>query len=317
LDPAYPEERLQYMLADSGARVLLTQASLSSRFIDRSPVTSHQASADSSSRFTSHVSPFTYELSVVSLQSSGPDPSSSPFTIHHLPFKIVCLDTEWKTIQGMDGVTIQGMDGVSIAEQSSENPMVAVQGGNLAYVIYTSGSTGKPKGVMVCHANVSRLFAATQAWFHFDANDVWTFFHSYAFDFSVWELWGSLIYGGRLVVVSYLTSREPDTFLDLLACQQVTVLNQTPSAFRQLIQAEARRANIALALRYVIFGGEALDLHSLQPWYERHSDAQPRLINMYGITETTVHVTYRPLAVMDLKRAPGSMIGRPIPDLQT
>jgi amino acid adenylation domain-containing protein len=187
---------------------------------------------------------------------------------------------------------------------------------NLAYVIYTSGSTGTPKGVAVTHANVVRLFNATEQWFDFNENDVWTLFHSYAFDFSVWELWGALLYGGRLVIVPYLVSREPGAFYELLSKEQVTVLNQTPSAFRQLMQAEPAEA-APLALRYVIFGGEALELQSLGPWFERHGDEQPLLVNMYGITETTVHVTYRPIRKTDLEKASGSVIGERIRDLQT
>ena len=183
------------------------------------------------------------------------------------------------------------------------------------YVIYTSGSTGTPKGVVVTHANVVRLFSATREWFNFDANDVWTLFHSYAFDFSVWELWGALLYGGRLVIVPYLVSREPGAFYQLLCKERVTVLNQTPSAFRQLMQAEHNTED--LALRFVIFGGEALELQSLGPWFERHGDEQPLLVNMYGITETTVHVTYRPIRKNDLETASGSVIGKRIPDLQT
>jgi acyl-coenzyme A synthetase/AMP-(fatty) acid ligase len=140
-------------------------------------------------------------------------------------------------------------------------------------------------------------------------------FHSCAFDFSVWELWGALFYGGRLVVVPFDVSRTPETFYRLLCDEGVTVLNQTPSAFRQLIRAEEHAtARGNLDLRYVIFGGEALDLRSLKPWFDRHGDVSPRLVNMYGITETTVHVTYRPLNIADLD-AP-SVIGVPIPDLQ-
>src|SRR5262249_27749896 len=103
---------------------------------------------------------------------------------------------------------------------------------DLAYVIYTSGSSGQPKGVMVTHANVTRLMRATEAWYGFEESDVWTLFHSYAFDFSVWEIWGALLYGGRLVLVPAEVSRTPELFYQLLIDQQVTVLNQTPSAFR-------------------------------------------------------------------------------------
>jgi len=196
------------------------------------------------------------------------------------------------------------------------NPSTAGGPDDLAYVIYTSGSTGKPKGVRITHHNVARLFAATEAWFGFDRNDVWTLFHSYAFDFSVWELWGALLYGGRVVVVPLEGGRSADDFHELLVRERVTVLNQTPSAFRSLIEAGARSPDTPLALRYVIFGGEALELQSLRPWFERHGDAHPRLINMYGITETTVHVTYRPITLADLDSGAGSVIGVPLPDLR-
>ncbi len=185
---------------------------------------------------------------------------------------------------------------------------------HLSYVIYTSGTTGKPKGTMITHRNVVRLFSATEGWFGFNERDVWTLFHSTAFDFSVWEIWGALLYGGRLVIVPHLVSRSPEAFYELLAGERVTVLNQTPSAFRQLIQAEEAVGRKDLALRYVIFGGEALEMQSLRPWFERHGDQKPKLVNMYGITETTVHVTYRPLSRDDLNS--GSVIGIPIPDLQ-
>jgi amino acid adenylation domain-containing protein len=182
-----------------------------------------------------------------------------------------------------------------------------------AYVIYTSGSTGRPKGCIVTHHNVTRLMRGTEHWYGFSDQDVWTLFHSIAFDFSVWELWGALLYGGRLVVVPFDVSRSPEDFRRLLSDEKVTVLNQTPSAFRQLIRAD-ERSNTPLSLRWVIFGGEALEMESLRPWFNRHGDTTPRLVNMYGITETTVHVTYRPLSLDDLTA--GSVIGQPIPDLR-
>lgn len=207
--------------------------------------------------------------------------------------------------------------GERLAQQNDANPQSGVIPDNVAYVIYTSGSTGAPKGVLITHANVTRLFAETQSWFHFDERDVWTLFHSYAFDFSVWELWGALSYGGRLVLVPYWVSRSPQGVYELLCKEKVTILNQTPSAFLPLIQAEemAGQSN-DLALRLVIFGGEALDLRSLQPWFDHHGDQRPQLVNMYGITETTVHVTYRPLSCADLQGAAASFIGGPIPDLE-
>ncbi len=254
LDPAYPQERLAFMLADSQVPVLLAQESLAGVL---------------------------------------PEPGTAT--------RVVFLDR----------------DREAIAAESAEDPAVPVSADFPAYVIYTSGSTGKPKGVVVRHGNAVRLFTATGFWFGFGAEDVWTLFHSYAFDFSVWEIWGALLYGGRLVVVPYWVSRSPEAFYELLVAERVTVLNQTPSAFRQLIWAEAAALGDAaprLALRWVVFGGEALEPASLAPWLERHGDDRPRLINMYGITETTVHVTYRPIGWREA-RGSGSVVGGPIPDL--
>ncbi|MFI6099300.1 amino acid adenylation domain-containing protein [Lentzea sp. NPDC051213] len=196
------------------------------------------------------------------------------------------------------------------------DPEVARHPEHPAYVIYTSGSTGQPKGVVVPHGNVVRLFTATDHWFGFEAQDVWTLFHSFAFDFSVWEIWGPLLHGGKLVVVPHDVSRSPSDFLDLLARERVTVLNQTPSAFYQLVEADQERPGRALALRYVVFGGEALDLPRLRDWYALHADDAPRLVNMYGITETTVHVSFRALGVADAVPGAASAIGVGIPDLR-
>ncbi|MEU7905178.1 amino acid adenylation domain-containing protein [Actinoplanes sp. NPDC049118] len=189
-------------------------------------------------------------------------------------------------------------------------PAVPLSPGNAAYVIYTSGSTGRPKGVVVTHRDVLALFAAAERLFDFGADDVWTMFHSYAFDFSVWELWGPLLYGGRLVVVPHDVARDPQRFRALLRAEGVTVLNQTPSAFYPLIEADAGEPD-RLPLRYVVFGGEALDLSRLTAWYARNE--APQLVNMYGITETTVHVSFRALRPDDVSRP--SVIGAALPGL--
>ncbi|VVN21638.1 Linear gramicidin synthase subunit D [Pseudomonas fluorescens] len=253
LDPSYPEERLAYMISDSGIGLLLTQSHL----LVRLPV---------------------------------PD-SVRSLTLSH---------------------ENAGLEGYSDA-----NPQVRMSPDNLAYVIYTSGSTGQPKGTLLAHHNVVRLFEATQGWFDFGPQDVWCLFHSFAFDFSVWEIFGALLHGGKLVVVPYEVSRSPEDFYALLCRERISVLNQTPSAFKQLMQVACAPEHAAqsLFLRYVVFGGEALEVRNLRPWFERYGDHAPQLINMYGITETTVHVTYRPLTVADLQGEAGSPIGEPIPDL--
>jgi amino acid adenylation domain-containing protein len=246
LDPDYPFERLAYLLADSGVKVVLTERKL----LDRLPPTNVRA------------------LCVEDALDRLPAPIARP----------------------------------------------SAQPGNAAYVIYTSGSTGNPKGVVVEHRQVAQLFSATQGIFQFNENDVWTLFHSSAFDFSVWEMWGALLYGGRLVVVPYWVSRSPDLFVELCDREAVTVLSQTPSAFRQLMPVALERGGLR-RLRLLIFGGEALDMPELLPWFEARGDERPELVNMYGITETTVHVTFRCLRREDTQPGRSSVIGRPLPHM--
>jgi amino acid adenylation domain-containing protein len=214
--------------------------------------------------------------------------------------RVFCLDRDWTEAES----------------ESRLNPGQVAASGNAAYVIYTSGTTGQPKGVVVTHRNVLRLFGVTKQRFSFDGRDVWTLFHSQAFDFSVWEIWGALLHGGKLIVVPYLVSRSPDSFYNLVRAETVTILNQTPSAFRHFIQEAVNAADGELSLRCIIFGGEALELKSLRPWAEHYSVSGPQLINMYGITETTVHVAYQQIAIDDIEKATGSLIGRPIGDME-
>ncbi|WP_437974247.1 amino acid adenylation domain-containing protein [Sorangium sp. So ce295] len=219
--------------------------------------------------------------------------------------RVVCLDA--------DRAMIDRQPDNKVAPSPNEGPE------NLAYIIYTSGSTGKPKGVMVSHANVLRLFDTTAGWFRFGDQDVWTTFHSFAFDISVFEIWGALLHGSRLVVVPRPVIHAPQLFYRLLGEEGVTVLTQTPSAFRLLVHAEETiepEARERLALRLVICGGEALDVTALKPWWERHGDRVPAILNLYGPTETTMFVTYRPVGLSDLERPWSSRIGRAVPDTQ-
>ncbi|WP_428847163.1 amino acid adenylation domain-containing protein [Nocardia arthritidis] len=251
-------------------------------------------------------------------------PIDSTYPVQRLEFMLadaapVCVLT---TTAERDAVPVGDLPVVLLSEATAfaDRPitdadrLAPLRPDNLAYVIYTSGSTGVPKGVGVAHRNVVELFANTQPLFGFDETDVWTLFHSFAFDFSVWELWCALAHGGSVVVVDYLTSRSPELFRELLIRERVTVLNQTPSAFYQLAEADRAADPARLALRYVVFGGEALDPRKLERWYERHPVDRPRLVNMYGITETTVHVSFLPLDEQAAASS-ASVIGRAIPGL--
>lgn len=185
---------------------------------------------------------------------------------------------------------------------------------DVAYIIYTSGSTGRPKGVEVTNANVIRLFNSSESLFGFGANDVWTMFHSYAFDFSVWEIFGALLKGGCLVIVPKEVALDPKSFHTLLQNESVTVLNQTPSAFYQLAHVDTMQNRRLNSLKWVVFGGEALGLNNLKQWTEKYGFEAPELINMYGITETTVHVTFHKIGLSDVQKGL-SIIGKPLPDL--
>jgi amino acid adenylation domain-containing protein len=185
-----------------------------------------------------------------------------------------------------------------------------------AYVIYTSGSTGRPKGVVVTHRNVLALLDAAASRFDFGPDDVWTLFHSYSFDFSVWEMWMPIYTAACMVGVSQSAARAPHRFIQHLRAHGVTVLNQVPSVFRHMTDAYLEAGAPALALRYVIFGGEAVDLATIAAFDARCPDPRPAWVNMYGITETTVHVTYKRLSPHDLSDRGPTPIGAPLPHLQ-
>ncbi|WP_033307828.1 amino acid adenylation domain-containing protein [Streptomyces iakyrus] len=255
LDLAYPDERLEYVLADAAPQVVL---------VDR----------DQRDRCTELLT-----------RAGVPAP-----------------------------VLVQGEEPPAAAPEPAPEPDWHTP----AYVIYTSGSTGRPKGVVVPHSSVVSLLANTRPDMDFGPDDVWVQFHSFSFDFAVWELWGALVHGGELLVPEYALTRSPVDFHRLVRERGVTVLNQTPSAFYQFIEADRLAGEPLPALRRVIFGGEALDLGRLRGWIERHGTAAPELVNMYGITETTVHVTHRVLTDDDFGSGDDiSPIGGPIPGLVT
>ncbi|WP_181804273.1 amino acid adenylation domain-containing protein [Streptomyces shenzhenensis] len=219
------------------------------------------------------------------------------------------------SLPGIDGVrTIEPQELYEIGETLDGDrplPLPAEDGSSPAYTIYTSGSTGRPKGVVVLHRNVAALVAATRTDFGLGPHDTWTLFHSCAFDFSVWEVWGCLLTGGKLVVVPSEVAQDTELFYGLVERLRVTVLNQTPSAFAQFNETDARRRG-RLALRLVVFGGEPLDVGMLASWFTRHSPASCRMSNMFGITETTVHVTEQTLTPAEVVSGSRS-VGRALP----
>ncbi|MCF2859655.1 amino acid adenylation domain-containing protein [Pseudoalteromonas sp. SMS1] len=249
IDPSYPVERIEYIVSDVGARLLVCDAQTKAQF--------------------------------------------AHFAVDLLTVEEALNSQRYASVKPFQHVTIHPQQ--------------------LAYIIYTSGTTGKPKGVQIEHRHVVRLLHPTPSLFDFNEHDVWTMFHSFCFDFSVWEMYGALLFGGKLVIVKQDVYKDTAAFAQLLLSEQVTVLNQTPSAFYVLqtcmlsIQAER---DIAPAVRYVIFGGEALQPSKLKAWHEMLPSCQ--LINMYGITETTVHVTFKHLCHEDLALGV-SNIGKPIP----
>ncbi|MFT3900821.1 MAG: non-ribosomal peptide synthase/polyketide synthase [Gordonia sp. (in: high G+C Gram-positive bacteria)] len=215
-----------------------------------------------------------------------------------------------------DGVSAQALevDALIVEHTGQAPPSIAIPDASRAYVIYTSGSTGKPKGVEVTHADVVALMAACAQDFDFRPDDVWTLFHSYAFDFAVWEMWGPLRSGATVVIVDRDLARDADAFVDLLVDERVTVLSLTPSAFYQFIDARAGNPG-DLSLRYIVFGGEELRFEQVRRWFDENPDDPARLVNMYGITETTVHVTYRPIERAAVSAIDPSFIGRPLSSL--
>jgi amino acid adenylation domain-containing protein len=224
-------------------------------------------------------------------------------------FILTSKDTRINTSENSKVITINYSE---MASYSSDNINNSNKLSDLAYIIYTSGTTGDPKGVQINHNNVVRLFKNEAFQFSFSSSDIWTLFHSHCFDFSVWEIYGALLFGGQLIIVPREETKDTFKFLKLLQEEKVTILNQTPSAFYNLIEASKQQNVTLLHLKYVIFGGEALTPIKLKDWAKLHPNAQ--LINMYGITETTVHVTYKEIKAEDLEKET-SNIGKPIPTL--
>ncbi|MCP5050157.1 MAG: amino acid adenylation domain-containing protein, partial [bacterium] len=230
-----------------------------------------------------------------------------------------CISDDWNEAKGNDQLLMKlqpfsALSAPSAVKSGYEPAPCTLHPANPAYVIYTSGSTGKPKGVMIPHRNVVRLFFTRRPLFDFNSRDIWTMFHSLSFDFSVWEIFGALLFGGKVVIIPELVAKTPARYLALLRNCRVTVLNQTPSAFYNLQDEELTRQDKSLALRYIIFGGEALKPRRLKQWQAKYP--RTKLINMYGITETTVHVTYKEITPADIETG-SSNIGSPIPTLGT
>ncbi|WP_046006381.1 non-ribosomal peptide synthetase [Pseudoalteromonas rubra] len=249
IDPATPDSRIEYLIADSGMKLIITEDAYEGKECLQTIPTLTISQLTTQSELSSQ------ELVLNSLNASSP-----------------------------------------------------------AYIIYTSGSTGKPKGVEVSHHNVLRLFDSCYSEFEFTQSDIWAVSHSLAFDFSVWEIWGALLFGGKMVLINEQQLRSPFDFYKIIADKNVTILSQTPSAFLSFDNTDAKQSS-SLSLRRVVFGGEALTPSNLKSWFARHSDQHPKMINMYGTTETTVHATYKEISKYHATSSSESIIGKPLGDL--
>jgi syringomycin synthetase protein SyrE len=224
-------------------------------------------------------------------------------------------------VQGLPVRVVEPADWIDWEAGDSGSPVPGtITSADPAYVIYTSGTTGQPKGCVVSHRNVARLFACEAFPFEFGVDDRWILAHAVNFDFSVWEIFGALLFGGRLAIVARRDVRNGDVFLRHISRYGITVLNQTPRAFYGLSEAVSSTPYIDLSshLRYVIFGGDRLEPQQLKGWVERNPLESVRLVNMFGITETTVHVTFYPLTGEDIFDGNGaSPVGVPLPETET
>ncbi|MGD8823018.1 MAG: amino acid adenylation domain-containing protein, partial [Anaerolineales bacterium] len=213
------------------------------------------------------------------------------------------------------GTSILALDSEAdrIAAMPDENPKVNVKPDNLAYVIYTSGSTGQPKGALIAHSNVIQLFEGSEESCRFGPDDTWALFHSFTFDFSVWELFGALFYGGRLIVIPVSMRRSLDTYFKKVVFKRLTILAMIPPLFFEAALMPQFFDRLAGSkLRHIFLGGDVLDVSKLAPFFQRDGAKPIRITNVYGPTETTVFVTWHEVSRKDLDQASGSIIGRPL-----
>jgi amino acid adenylation domain-containing protein len=325
LDPTYPAERLRLMIEDAGVSVLLTRAGLLRHLPPEIQQLAPKPGCELSAGGPVEVSIGSPSRTLASLPGSPEGTGSPPGGPRG---EGDALSPSLRSRLGSGTPSLALFEDAGPAGRPEAESLPPDDGGvgaaNLAYVLFTSGSTGRPKGALVTHGNVLRLFSALPPGLAPGPRDVWSVFHSYAFDFSVWELWGALLHGGTAVLVPHWAARSPESLIEILAAERVTMLSQTPKVFHQLVAALEHDPGRPLAVRRVILGGEALDPGAAAPWFRLPLAAGgagiagsggAQLINMYGITETTVHVTWHRVTAAEAVPAGPSLIGGPLGDL--
>ncbi|MGP9576114.1 amino acid adenylation domain-containing protein, partial [Halomonas sp. AOP42-D2-25] len=209
-----------------------------------------------------------------------------------------------------DGLSVVELDRLDIAHHVSSNPAVVLHGEHLAYVIYTSGSTGRPKGTAIRHDALTNCMIWMQETYQLTDTDAVLHKAPFGFDVSVWEIFWPLSVGARLVIAQPGDHRDPERIIELIQKHGITTLNFVPSMLKAFLAFPDVKTKTRL--KHIMCGGEAVPATLQQDVAERLDGAN--LHDLYGPTETTIHVTHWWCRDQTHRQIP---IGRPISGTRT